>query len=105
MRSSPWATSAWRDRLLGERTPDGHWEGELSSSPLSTATAVAALTLVGGHDVLIREGLRWLDANQNDDGGFGDAAGCPTATMPEVVTSMAPNSLRMKSINGSHTAA
>ena len=78
MRSSPWATSAWRDRLLGERTADGHWEGELSSSPLSTATAVSALTLVGGHEVLIREGLRWLAANQNEDGGFGDAAGCPS---------------------------
>ncbi len=78
MPSSPWATSVWRDRLLDARTPDGHWEGELSSSPLSTATAVSALTLVGGHEALIRAGLRWLAANQNDDGGFGDAAGCPS---------------------------
>ena len=29
--------------LLKERTPDGHWVGELSTSALSTATAVMAL--------------------------------------------------------------
>ena len=78
MRSSPWATSAWPDHLLDARTPSGHWEGELSSSALSTATAVSALTLAGGHADLVREGLRWLAANQNDDGGFGDAPGCPS---------------------------
>ena len=65
-------------RLLAERTAAGHWEGELSSSPLATATAVSALTLVGGHERLVREGLRWLAAHQNDDGGFGDAPGCPS---------------------------
>ena len=32
--------------LLAERTPDGHWIGELSSSALSTATAVSALAVV-----------------------------------------------------------
>ena len=67
-----------RERLLAERTSAGHWEGELSSSALSTATAVSALTLVGGHDSLVRDGLRWLTAHQNDDGGFGDADGCPS---------------------------
>jgi len=35
-----------RDELLAERTPDGHWVGELSSSALSTATAVSALSIV-----------------------------------------------------------
>ena len=77
-RSSPWATSALRERLLAARTPGGHWEGELSSSPLSTATAVTALTLAGGHEALVRGGLRWLAAHQNPDGGFGDADGCPS---------------------------
>ena len=33
--------------LLKERTPDGHWVGELSTSALSTATAVMALHLIG----------------------------------------------------------
>ena len=78
MGSSQWGTSALRERLLAERTSAGHWEGELSSSPLATATAVAALTLVGGHDALVHDGLRWLAEHQNDDGGFGDAAGCPS---------------------------
>ena len=32
--------------LLAERTAEGHWEGELSSSALSTATAVIALAMV-----------------------------------------------------------
>ena len=78
MRSSRWGISALRKRLLGERTSAGHWEGELSSSALSTATAVCALSLVGGNDVLVRNGLRWLVADQHADGGFGDAAGCPS---------------------------
>ena len=67
-----------RERLLAARTAAGHWEGELSSSPLSTATAVTALSLAGGHERLVDGGLRWLAANQNADGGFGDAAGCPS---------------------------
>ena len=32
--------------LMAELNPDGHWRGELSSSALSTATAVIALTTV-----------------------------------------------------------
>jgi len=39
---------------------------------------VCALTLVGGHDALVDDGIRWLLADQNDDGGFGDADGCPS---------------------------
>src|SRR4051794_38733600 len=37
---------AARDALLAERVPAGHWVGELSTSALSTATAVVALHLV-----------------------------------------------------------
>ena len=85
------ATSA----LLAEMNAAGHWTGELSSSALSTATAVVALAKVeqasgGGCDAdtpvrsgqamqtgvpasqLIRGGLRWLAANVNADGGWGD---------------------------------
>ena len=65
--------------LLAERTPDGHWVGELSTSALSTATAVSALALVQRerepprpHDKLIAGGVAWLAAHQNDDGGWGD---------------------------------
>jgi squalene-hopene/tetraprenyl-beta-curcumene cyclase len=65
--------------LLAERTPEGHWVGELSTSALSTATAVSALALVqkstprfGAFDDLLRGGLAWLVAHQNADGGWGD---------------------------------
>jgi squalene-hopene/tetraprenyl-beta-curcumene cyclase len=59
--------------LLAERAPAGHWVGELSSSALSTATAVMALHLVGNeHRALVSGGLRWLVQHQNSDGGWGD---------------------------------
>src|SRR5579884_2063240 len=66
-----------RAALLAERTPEGHWVGELSTSALSTAVAVSALALVhgagpGSFNVLIRGGLDWLAAHQNADGGWGD---------------------------------
>jgi squalene-hopene/tetraprenyl-beta-curcumene cyclase len=65
--------------LLAERHPDGHWVGELSTSALSTGTAVSALALVqkyspdaARHDDLIAGGMRWLATHQNADGGWGD---------------------------------
>lgn len=58
--------------LFAERHPDGYWVGELSTSALSTATAVSALSLVGGHDPLVAGGIRWLVEHQNADGGWGD---------------------------------
>ncbi len=63
-----------RERLLAERGPHEHWEGELSSSALSTATAVLALALVdrAGHAPLLRRGLDWLRTHANPDGGWGD---------------------------------
>ena len=60
--------------LLAEMGAHGYWEGRLSSSALSTATAVVALATMDGerHGDLIRGGLRWLAAHQNADGGWGD---------------------------------
>jgi squalene-hopene/tetraprenyl-beta-curcumene cyclase len=60
--------------LLAERHADGYWTGELSTSALSTATAVSALCLVQKHDYasLIAGGLAWLAEHQNADGGWGD---------------------------------
>jgi squalene-hopene/tetraprenyl-beta-curcumene cyclase len=65
--------------LLAERTPEGHWVGELSTSALSTAVAVSALALVqkrtaahGSFDALVAGGLKWLAEHQNADGGWGD---------------------------------
>jgi len=60
--------------LLAERCPEGHWTGHLSSSALSTATAVIALTQVDpkAHAPQIRRGLEWLVQHSNPDGGWGD---------------------------------
>ncbi|HPD14674.1 MAG TPA: prenyltransferase/squalene oxidase repeat-containing protein [Planctomycetota bacterium] len=68
------AVSSARERLLEARSPDGHWLGELSSSALSTATAVAALALMdpAAHEPLIRKGIRWLAEHRSPDGGWGD---------------------------------
>ena len=78
--------SAARRKLLEARVPAGHWEGDLSSSALSTATAVCALELVRRHRpdapqqlaALVRSGLTWLARNQNADGGFGDTVDSPS---------------------------
>jgi squalene-hopene/tetraprenyl-beta-curcumene cyclase len=75
--------------LLAERTPEGHWVGELSTSALSTATAIGALSLVqkaghGSFDTLITGGLTWLAANQNPDGGWGDT----TKSLSNISTTM-----------------
>jgi squalene-hopene/tetraprenyl-beta-curcumene cyclase len=60
--------------LLAQRTPEGYWTGELSSSSLSTATAVCALTLVDKcrFTALIGGGVGWLLDHQMSDGGWGD---------------------------------
>ncbi|CAN5680868.1 prenyltransferase/squalene oxidase repeat-containing protein [soil metagenome] len=68
-----------RRTLLERRVPDGHWEGRLSSSALATATAVTALAAAGhataapvSDRALVENGVRWLVASRNDDGGWGD---------------------------------
>ncbi len=69
-----------RNELLAAREPSGHWVGCLSSSALSTATAISALALMaraGGsapdsNSGLIAGGVRYLIEQQNADGGWGD---------------------------------
>ncbi|MCG8450487.1 MAG: squalene--hopene cyclase [Pirellulales bacterium] len=87
-----------RAQLLAERKSASHWPGELSSSPLSTATAISALILAeqggtnsglptytpgeepshideifrGDLSEMIVHSLHWLAEQQNDDGGWGD---------------------------------
>ncbi len=69
-----------RCELLECREPGGWWTGELSSSALSTATAVSALATLRQHcpggeqgiGRLIDRGVAYLSLQQNEDGGFGD---------------------------------
>jgi squalene-hopene/tetraprenyl-beta-curcumene cyclase len=64
--------------LLAQRNAQGFWEGELSGSALSTATAVTALAVAGresktsNYQPRIDSGLCWLSEHQNSDGGWGD---------------------------------
>lgn len=63
-----------RTALLAERDSSGHWRGELSSSALSTATALIALHFVDAprHEEVLQKATAWLVATQNPDGGWGD---------------------------------
>lgn len=68
--------------LLSKRSQMGHWKGHLSSSALSTATAITALALLDRQTTdskqqtahLQQEGLKWLADHVNDDGGWGDTS-------------------------------
>lgn len=69
-------------RLFDQCEQNGHWIGRLSTSALSTATAIVAIELMrragtdlASPDVLrerVRQGREWLLKHQNDDGGWGD---------------------------------
>ncbi len=87
---APTGPAAWRatldrltDGLLAARNADGHWDGELSSSALSTAVAIIALALVdrsrprAAYDALVGGGAAWLIRTQNQDGGWGDTTDSP----------------------------
>ena len=65
--------------LLDEMNPQGFCTGELSSSALGVAVAVAALHFhdAKAHQSEIQKGLIWLQANVNSDGSFGDTPQSP----------------------------
>ncbi|WP_163717256.1 prenyltransferase/squalene oxidase repeat-containing protein [Mangrovibacterium lignilyticum] len=65
--------------LLDEMNPGGFWTGELSSSALAVAVAIAALHFYDPreHASQIQSGLKWLQANVNADGSFGDTPDSP----------------------------
>ncbi len=67
------------DRLLESMHPDGFWEGRLSASALSTATAISALALAntGSDRAQITAGAAWLVEHQNTDRGWGDTTDSP----------------------------
>ena len=70
-----------RNQLLAAGNDEGHWIGRLSSSALSTATAISALAFYRPTASAVRQeqindqisaGIAWLVTGQNEDGGWGD---------------------------------
>lgn len=71
-------------QLAADRNPEGFWSGQLSSSALSTATAIVAFKTCLKNSqasaafedqqlkLRIQNGKAWLTAHQNPDGGWGD---------------------------------
>ncbi|MEN6549365.1 MAG: prenyltransferase/squalene oxidase repeat-containing protein [Armatimonadia bacterium] len=74
------ALETTRQHLLAQRVDGTYWEGYLSSSALSTATAVSALCLAKLEQdrPLIEAGVEWLLQTQNADGGWGDTTDSPS---------------------------
>ena len=76
-----------REQLLAARNAVGHWTGRLSSSALSTATAINALRLADEAAISrneppqftseIRRGCGWLLSTQLADGSWGDTTSSP----------------------------
>ena len=68
------------DYLISQMNADGFWEGHLSSSALSTATAISALSLADNPSdkAALLSGVTWLRNTQNKDGGWGDTPDSPS---------------------------
>ena len=107
--------------LLAERTPRGHWVGQIASSPLATAAAISALgvcpstairtmpcarALAGDGQVieqlvqgdlseLLLESVHWLARHQNPDGGWGD---CDAARSNIAATMLVQAAFRLTGI-------
>ncbi|NOU60967.1 prenyltransferase/squalene oxidase repeat-containing protein [Marinifilum caeruleilacunae] len=62
------------NQIISVRNENGYWDGQLSSSALSTAVAVFALWKYDKkkYDYQINKGLYWLAENVNLDGAWGD---------------------------------
>ena len=108
-----------RTELLNERVKEGYWEGKLSPSSLSTATAVSAISATLIHmstdqslDVEAEQsdqfkaaaskGIQALQNQQNTDGGFGDT----DRSHSNIATSylvLAASSLARQAIGESHS--
>ncbi len=82
------------ERFQKLKNDQQHWEGELSASALSTATATMAMHQVCLHHEnlasryplknLIAAGIDWLKKTRNEDGGWGDT----TRSLSNISTTM-----------------
>lgn len=79
------------DRLVDMRSPEGIWTGRLSSSALSTATALSALSIAAQPEdaTRVRDGVAWLTRTQCADGGWGDTPDGPTNLSTSLLVSAA----------------
>ena len=57
-----------------------YWEGRLSSSALSTALAIIAISQRDGHDARVKQGLAYLQQTQLENGSWGDTDNSPGNT-------------------------
>ena len=82
--------------LMEQMTPDGIWEGELSSSALSTALAISALAYnKNTNDLpLVKGGAEWLQQNINQDGGYGDTTDSESNISTSIIVWCAMNIIR-----------
>ena len=79
----------WHDaygRLMQSRTPEGMWNGWLSSSAISTSVSVFALQRIDSerYASYIANGVKWLHDTMKPDGTWGDSVESPsnmTATL------------------------
>ena len=79
----------WNDaygRLMQSRTPEGKWNGKLSSSAISTSVSVFALQRIDSQKYAqyIANGVKWLHDTMKPDGSWGDSVESPsnmTATL------------------------
>lgn len=119
------AHKAVRAELLAERAADGHWSGQLGSSPFATAAAVSALVVahrrssqhalrestkgdgqamehVVQNDLseLLLESVHWLAKHQNSDGGWSD---CDGARSNIAATMMVQAAFRLTGIPGKYS--
>ena len=74
------------ERLLSKRREDGMWEGHLSSSAISTAVSIFALSVIDrqNYSQEIECGTKWLLGTMKDEGTWGDSVESPanmTATL------------------------
>ena len=69
-----------RERLLGEMTERGIWEGRLCSSAIAGAIASFALSKIDNDKYAdtVSRGLAWIASHANDDGGWGDSPESPS---------------------------
>ena len=87
---------ALRCKLLSLRDESsGVWTGELSSSALSTALALVALTGEQSKEQTLSS-ARWLQNHQNEDGGWGDTPVSPSNVSTTLITRAALRAYQKK---------